>query len=417
MSHRPLRVAVLSVHTCPFAALGGKKTGGMNVYIRELSRELVKSDIHVDIFTREQDSCQYHVDDFAVPGMRVIHIAAGSPAAMPAVAIYDHLPQFTQGVLDFAAKQPAPYDLVHSHYWLSGWVGQRLKAEWNVPLIQMFHTLGHMKNRVADSPDEMEPPLRMQVEQETMQKADCLIAATPAEKIQLMWLYRADMHKIRIIPPGVDVHTFHPIPRPAARAAVGVEGDCKLLVYVGRLEALKGIDSLMEAIVILREQLPALAAKLCVAIVGGATDPLDPEDVELVRLQELRQRLNLGDLVTFIGGRAQNELPEYYAAAEVVIMPSHYESFGMVALEAMACGTPVVASEVGGLAYLIQDGITGFHVPDRDPVELAGKIRLLLENVELRREMSGAAVTYAQQYAWGRIAQEITAVYDEFAPE
>jgi D-inositol-3-phosphate glycosyltransferase len=257
----------------------------------------------------------------------------------------------------------------------------------------------------------------MQVEQETMRKADCLIAATPAEKIQLMWLYRADMHKIRIIPPGVDTETFHPIPRDEARAKLGIPAEEKLLVFVGRLEPLKGIDSLMQAIVILREQVPAIADALCMSIIGGATDQPDQQDSELRRLQEMRESLDLGDLVTFLGGRSQQMLPYYYAAAEAVIMPSHYESFGMVALEAMACGTPVVASEVGGLAYLVQDGTTGFHVPDRDPVELAGKIRLLLENTELRAEMSRAAVTYARNYAWERIAKQIRSVYDEFAPE
>jgi D-inositol-3-phosphate glycosyltransferase len=169
----------------------------------------------------------------------------------------------------------------------------------------------------------------------------------------------------------------------------------------------------MQAIVSLRQQVPALTEKLCVAIIGGTADPLGQEDAEVKRLLEMRDALGLGDLVAFLGGRGQHTLPYYYAAAEAVIMPSHYESFGMVALEAMACGTPVVASEVGGLAYLIQDGTTGFHVPDRDPAELAGRIRLLLENAELRQEMSRAAVAYAQQYAWRRIAGQVRDVYDE----
>lgn len=414
MADQPRRIAILSVHTCPLAELGGKKTGGMNVYVRELSREMARLGFQVDIFTRYQESCEAHLGAPEIPGVRVNHITAGPSESLSAVAIYEYLPEFTQGVLDYARQHDVTYDLIHSHYWLSGWVAQRLKAEWGIPLIQMFHTLGHMKNRVAVSPDEIEPPLRMQVEQETMRKADCLVAATPAEKIQLMWLYRADMHKIRIIPPGVDIETFHPRPRDEARSKLGIPQDEKLLVFVGRLEPLKGIDSLMQAIVILREQLPALAERLCVSIIGGASDPPDQQDMELRRLQKLREDLKLNDLVTFLGGRGQAMLPFYYSAAEAVIMPSHYESFGMVALEAMACGTPVVASEVGGLAYLIQDGTTGFHVPDRDPVELAGKIRLLLENTDLRQEMSRAAVIYASQYAWPRIAKQIKALYDEF---
>jgi D-inositol-3-phosphate glycosyltransferase len=387
----------------------------MNVYIRELSRELAKHDVALDIFTRYQASCEEHLHDAQPhPGVRVIHISAGPPVSLTPIQIYDHLDQFTRGVLEFTSREHTSYDLIHSHYWLSGSVAQILKAEWHIPLIQMFHTLGHMKNRVAISPDEIEPPLRMQVELDAMRAADCLIAATPAEKIQLMWLYHADMHKIRVIPPGVDVETFHPIPRHIAREAIGISDKDELLLFVGRLEPLKGIDTLLRAILILKQQIPSLVDTVCVSIIGGIAEQEDQQDAELERLQALRAELGLGDMVTFLGGRSQEALASYYAAAEAVIMPSHYESFGMVALEAMACGTPVVASEVGGLAYLIQDGITGFHVPDRDPVELAGKIRLLLENVDLRQEMSRASVIYAQHYTWAQVAAQIRGVYDEF---
>lgn len=409
----PLRIAMLSVHTCPLAVLGGKKTGGMNVYVRELSAELSRRGIQVDVFTRSQDPCVPHINDSAL-GMnaRVIHIPAGPEEPLPTNAIYPHLPEFVDRVLAFARQSGLQYDVIHSHYWLSGWVAERLKEVWRVPFLQMFHTLGLMKNRIAVTPAERESDLRIEGERKIIKSADYLIAATPAERIQLMWLYGADMRKIKVIPPGVDVRHFCPMPKAEAREIVGIPEDHRMLLFVGRLEPLKGVDTLLRAIALVKHQLGPAADKLCLSIIGGDLGG-NEDDPEMARLQELRANLNLGEFVSFHGSKSQETLQYYYAAAEAVIMPSHYESFGMVALEAMACGTPVIASEVGGLAYLVQDGITGFHVPDRDPDELAGKILLLLENTDLRREMSLAAVQNAQRYAWPRVETQIVQLYQE----
>ncbi len=416
MAEKPLKVAMLSVHTCPLATLGGKKTGGMNVYVRELSRELGHRGTQVDIFTRLQESCTQHITDSSlVEGVRVIHIPAGPLDLTSPIAMFDYLTDFVAGVRIFAEQEQVSYDLIHSHYWLSGQVARDLKRDWQIPIIQMFHTLGHMKNRIALSPEDREPELRLRVEKEAMTAADTLIAATPAEKIQLMWLYGADMHKIRVIPPGVDVQTFHPIDKSAARRIIDVPEHNKMLLFVGRMERLKGLDTLMRAMEILKRDSPRDLEHLCLSVIGGVQGFEAEDDAEFRRLKALRKELGLEDLVTFLGARGQETLQYYYAAAEAVIMPSHYESFGLVALEAMACGTPVIASEVGGLAYLIQDGITGFHVPDQDPLELAGRIRLLLENDELRQEMSAAAVRSAQAYQWPRIAGQIIEVYQELA--
>jgi len=394
------------------AMLGGKKAGGMNVYVRELSRELAKRDIQVDIFTRLQDGCEGHLNNPPpVDGVRVIHIAAGPPDLTSTVTMLEHLPAFVAGVLDFAKDNNVAYDLIHSHYWLSGQAARELKAVWRIPIIQMFHTLGHMKNRIALSPEEREPDIRLQVEADVMNAADVLIAATPAEKIQLMWLYGADMHKIRVIPPGVDIETFHPIDKAAARAAIDIPETDRLLAFVGRMERLKGLDTLLRAMAHLKRDDPRGLENMYLAVIGGVAGREADDDAEFQRVKALREELGVQELVTFLGARDQPTLPYYYAAAEAVIMPSHYESFGMVALEAMACGTPVIASEVGGLAYLIQDGLTGFHVPDQDPVELAGKIRLLLDNHELREDMAAAAVRSAQNYAWPLIAAKIVEVY------
>ncbi len=404
---------MLSVHTCPLATLGGKKTGGMNVYVRELSRELSERGIRVDVFTRSQDPCVPHVNDSALgEKARVIHIPTGPERPLPTAEVYPHLPRFVEGVQAFAREEGLHYDLLHSHYWLSGWAALELRKSWHVPVIQMFHTLGRMKNRIAQDEAERESELRLEVEDRLIREADYLVAATPAERVQLLWLYDADMHRIRVIPPGVNLKHFHPIPQQEALRKIGVPEAGRMLLFVGRIEPLKGIDTLMRAISILKQEAPHLVENLCVSIIGGAASGDEsPPDREMLRLKQLREALGLDDLVTFLGSKSQETLQYYYSAAEAVIMPSHYESFGMVALEAAACGTPVIASEVGGLAYLIQDGVTGFHVPTNDPAELAGKICLLLENEDLRREMSAAAIRRAREYAWPRIADQIQQLY------
>lgn len=413
-----LRVAILSVHACPLAILGGKKTGGMNVYIRDLSVELGKHNVLVDIFTRSEDQCVPHVNDTDLgPSARVIHIPSGPEEPMPIAEIYSYLPDFVAGARDFALRENLRYDVIYSHYWLSGWVALQLKLLWGIPVIQMFHTLGRMKNRIASNESQREPELRLQVEQQIIEGADCLIAATPAERTQLMWLYGADMHKIRVIPPGVDIDHFHPISKTEAKKTIGVPEDVRMLLFVGRIEPLKGIDTLFCAIALLRAQIPHCLSNLCLSIIGGDLGEAKQENTEMQRLKALREELGLADLVTFLGAKSQETLQHYYAAAEAVIMPSHYESFGLVALEAMACGVPVIASEIGGLAYLIQDGVTGFHVPDREPEELAGTMCLLLKNDELRMEMSAAAVQHAQHYAWPKIAAQIRQVFLEHVQE
>ncbi len=408
---KPLRVAMLSVHTCPLAVLGGKKTGGMNVYVRELSRELGRRGIAVDVFTRSQDPCVPHVNASDLgPGARVIHVPAGPEEPLATGDIFPHLPEFVERVQEFARYQHLTYDLIHSHYWLSGWAAERLKSAWGIPVLQMFHTLGLMKNRVTADPAQHEGLLRIETERQVMRSADRLIAATPAERIQLMWLYGADMQRIHVIPPGVDLNHFCPMPKAEARRRLGLPEDHRMLLFVGRLEPLKGVDTLLQAIAILKQSRSDATDDLCLSVIGGPESDAE-DDVEMARLKRLRQDLGLGAFVTFLGSKSQETLQYYYSAAEAVVMPSHYESFGMVALEAMACGTPVIASEVGGLAYLIQDGVTGFHVPDQQPDELAGRVRVLMENDALRQEMSRAALQVAQRYAWPHIASQVEAQY------
>ncbi len=417
----PRHVAMLSVHTCPLALLGGKKTGGMNVYVREFSRELGRRGIHVDVFTRSQDDCQPRVRHDLGFGGRVIHIPAGPEKPIPVVEISNYLDEFVSGVVAFAREEGIRYDLIHSHYWLSGLVAEGLQAAWSsdpagkgkIPIVQMFHTLGLMKNRIALADDQKAGSERIAGEKRIIKHiADLLVAATPAEVAQLNWLYGANTEKLRIAPPGVDLELFHPLPQEAAKAQVGIPVHHRNILFVGRIEPLKGVDTLFRAIALIQKRRPEAVKDVCVAVIGGdpwATNP----DEEMARLQDLRQELGILETVSFLGAKDQERLPYFYAAADMVVMPSHYESFGMVALEAMAVGTPVIASEVGGLAFLVRDGETGFHVPSRDPEALAEKIYTLLTDTACRRQMGANAIRHARKYSWANTADRILPIYAE----
>lgn len=409
-----LRIAMLSYHTCPLAILGGKNTGGMNVYVRDLTQALGRLGIHVDVFTRSQDEHVPHVLHDLGYGNRVVHIPAGPEVPIPKEELVAYIPQFVEGIQSFSAEKGLRYDMIHSHYWMSGLAGRSLKDAWDIPMVHMFHTLGEMKNRVAKSPAEMEGKYRIEVENQLLGIADKIVAATLAERAQLEWLYKADVKKIVVIPPGVDVSHFYPIPVDEARAFIGIEPDDQMVLYVGRIEPLKGVDILIEAMSCLNFREITSNGPILLTIIGGDPD-VDPADmsVEMARLQKMCNDLCMGKMVIFLGKRGQETLPYYYSAADVVVMPSHYESFGMVALEAMACGTPVIASQVGGLAFLVQDGVTGYHVPDDDPGELCGRLKQLLGDRELRATLGNQANSYAQEYVWEKIADQIVALYKD----
>lgn len=408
-----MKIAMLSYHTCPLATLGGKDTGGMNVYVRDLTRQLGQMGIHVDVFTRSQDEHVPHVVHELGYGNRVVHVPAGPETPLGKQEMVEHIPQFVEGVKRFAAEKDIQYDLIHSHYWMSGLAAASLSDAWGgTPILHMFHTLGEMKNRIARTDEEREGAYRLEGEKRVLKRADRLIVATEAEKAQLQWLYKAHARKMTIIPPGVDVGHFYPIPQDEARQFIGLAPYQRMVLFVGRIEPLKGIDTLIHAVSCLK--VDDLRGPVYLAIIGG--DPsASPKEMsrEMARLQKLCDDLCMGQMVVFLGRRNQDTLPYYYSAAEVVVMPSHYESFGMVALEAMACGTPVVASQVGGLAYLVQDGVTGYHVPDGDAAALCDRLSLLLGNPAEQRRMGLCAAEYAQDYAWEKIAAQIVDVYRE----
>jgi len=408
---------MISYHTCPLATLGGKDTGGMNVYVRDLARELGRRGIGVDVYTRSQDEHVPHVLHDLGFGNRIVHVPAGPETPLPKDRLQDYLDQFVSGVLSFAEARDLRYDVIHAHYWLSGLAGLELRRRWGPPLIQMFHTLGEMKNRVARSADEHSPPERLEAERRLLREADRVVASTQAELAQFQWLYKVDTSRVVVIPPGVDPGRFYPIHPDEAKEFVGIPAGSQLLLFVGRIEPLKGIDTLLEAVSILERKGWMARRSLCLAVIGGDPD-VNPEKMteEMKRLQELRENLGLDQLVTFLGRRDQDTLPYYYSAAEAVVVPSHYESFGLVALEAMACGTPVVASETGGLVFLVRDGETGFHVPVGDATALAEKVGLLIRDGDLRARLGRQAVAYAQRFAWPLIADQIVELYHSLTP-
>jgi len=399
-----LRVALLSVHTCPLAVLGGKETGGMNVYVRELARELGRMGMQADVFTRSQNSSIPRVVSIT-EGVRVVHLTAGPEAPMPRERIRDHLDDFVEGVEAFRIAGGFEYDLIHAHYWLSGAVGLILRDRWSVPLVQMFHTLGQLKNDATRAViAEREPVVRIDEEARIVADVDRIVAATTVERNHLVQHYGADPSRIAVIPCGVDTNLFLPGDQAAARAALSLDDQPRLL-YVGRLAPIKGLETLLDAMARLR----AAGTRVHLSIVGGdADEPLNGHEGSLrARLD----RLDLGDAVTFVGAQPQERLRAWYVAADATVLPSHYESFGMVAMEAMACGIPVVASRVGGLQTTVRDGVTGLLVPDHDPAALAAALERLLGDADLRFRLGREGVQWAARHRWPCIAEAVCREY------
>jgi D-inositol-3-phosphate glycosyltransferase len=408
-----MRIAMLSVHSSPLARLGGKEAGGMNVYVRELARELGRRGHSVDIFTRSQERGVPTIEPLSL-NARVINLHTGPAAPYDKNWVLTYLPEFVSRVRCFADGEDLSYDLIHSHYWLSGEAALRLRRSWGVPMAHMFHTLGAMKNSVARSKEETETGQRIAIERGLMHQADAIVAATSIDRAQMVWNYGADAERIKIIPCGVDLRTFHPQSRVVARARLGLPADQRLLLCVGRMEPLKGMDALIEALALLFAAQPELRGTTQVLLVGGDDEAhAERWNTEQRRLHALRVELGVADGVRFLGAQPQELLPDYFAAADVVAVPSHYESFGMVALEALACGAAVIASNVGGLSLTIEDGVSGLLTPVADPQALAERIGLLLNNPERTEQMRVAARKRATLYGWEAVGQQVLRLYDQ----
>ena len=391
------RLAILSFHGCPVARLGEKDTGGMNVYVLQLAREFARKGYDIDVFTRYHDPDDPKIVELE-HGARVIHLNAGSYEAAKE-DLFDYIPEFLGELYSFQKEEGTTYDLVHSHYWLSGRVGMTLSRTWNVPHVATFHTLAQTKLRARVG--EREPARRITVEGLVMRDADAIIVSTEEEKQDAVRLYDAHPQKVKVIPAGVNLDTFKPVDKRIARQKVGIH-EKQVILYVGRIEPLKGIDVLLKAAALLDG-----ADDTRVLIVGGSPG----NDAELDHLKALTVELRIERMVTFTGAIKQNDLPDYYSAADVFVLPSHSESFGLAALEAMACGTPVIVSRVGGLKTFINSGETGYLVPWRCPEPFAQRLEMLLANPRLQQAMGEAARAKALQMGWEHAADRMLEFY------
>jgi D-inositol-3-phosphate glycosyltransferase len=396
------RVAMLSVHTSPLAQPGAGDGGGMNVYVRSLASNLARAGVPCDVFTRADHAEQPPVVEVE-RGFRVVHLGAGPPAPVPKRALTGLVEPFVGAALRYFDADGESYDVLHANYWISGAVGHRLKHELDLPLVATFHTLDRVKAEAGVGDD---PETRARVEGEIVDCADLMIAATDDEREQLVTLYGAERDRIEVVPPGVDHRVFVPGDRAAARRALGLEPQGRVLLYVGRIQPLKGADLAVRCLAELGDDVSLL-------VVGGPSGP--DGEAEVLGLRRLVDDLGLGGRVQFVPPQTHERLVAYYQAADVCLVPSRTESFGLVALEAAACGTPVVAADVGGLGSVVDDGRTGFLVEGRAAADYAAPVDLLLSDAELAGAMGVNALARSGRYMWSIAAARLRRLYGDLA--
>ena len=389
-----LKIAMFSAHSCPVGKLGAKDTGGMSVYIRELAHELGKRGHLVDIYTRVHDPRDPQIINLGQKA-RLIHLMAGGDEEIQKLAVYSHLPEFTRNLENFRKHNDLKYDLIFSHYWLSGLVGEYLQQRWNVPHIMMFHTLGVVKNTIGIGEDE--PELRIEAERDLAQNCYHIIAPTEEEKEELILHYGTLPERIGVVPCGVNLEQFKPMGKEITKRQVGFSDD-KVILFVGRIDPLKGIDKLIKAVSYLQN-----IQGLRLVVIGGG----EHSQHEIEKLQKLACNLNIQDSVTFLGLIKHEQLPYFYSAADVCVVPSYYESCGLVALESLACGTPVVATDVGNLKSVIRQGETGYVITDNAPHHLADKIALLLSRPSINTESALSIRASVSSFSWSNISEAI----------
>ena len=405
---RPQRIAVLSVHTSPLDQPGTGDAGGMNVYVVETARRLAEAGVQVDVFTRATSSSLPPSVELA-PGVTVRHVTAGPFEGLNKQDLPGQLCAVTAGVMRAEAARPEGwYDLIHSHYWLSGQVGWLASERWNVPLVHSMHTMAKVKNRDLAAGDTPEPEMRVIGEQQVVEAADRLIANTDDEAHELVDLYGAHPDAVDVVHPGVDLDVFTPGDRSAARRRRGVREDAVILLFVGRIQPLKAPDVLLRAAAELVARDPAARQRLQVVVCGG------PSGTGLARptaLIDLARELGISDLVRFEPPSDRATLADWYRAADVAVVPSHSESFGLVAVEAQACGTPVVAAAVGGLRTAVADHVSGLLVEGHDPRDFATAIGTIVAQPRLRAELAGGARMHAASFGWAATTAGLLASY------
>ena len=402
------RLAMISLHTSPLDQPGTGDAGGLNVYVIELAKRLATRGIEVDIFTRATSSSLAPVVPYC-DGVSVRHIHAGPFEGLTKHELPAQLCVFAREVLRAEAAQPVGhYDALHSHYWLSGQVGALARDRWGVPLVHTMHTMAKVKNAALAAGDVPEPVARVIGEEQVVEAADLLIANTDLEAKQLINLYDADPGRVEVVYPGVDLTVFRPHDRAEVRAALGLPAEALVLLFAGRIQPLKAPDVLLRAVAVLLERSPHLRHRLVVPVVGG------PSGSGLDRptsLASLADELGISDVVRFVPPVAQSDLARWYAAATAVVVPSYNESFGLVAAEAQACGTPVVAAAVGGLTTVVRDGHSGLLVDGHGAEAWADALGRVVEDDALRARLADGAVVQAREFSWEATADRSLEVY------
>jgi D-inositol-3-phosphate glycosyltransferase len=394
-----LKIAMISIHSCPLKMPGGRDTGGMNVYIRELAQELGERGHTVDIYTMTHQPKHEPVVSLG-QNVRLIHLETGVDEDMPKAAIYAYVQRFAWGVNNFSKSNNVNYDLLHSHYWLSGLIGMQLQTLWHIPHAVMFHTLGAVKNSIGIG--KCEPELRIEGEREVVGSCDRIIASTAKEREDLITYYGASTDKITIIPCGVNLDLFKPSDKEIARKELGLDHQ-KVILFVGRIEPLKGLEQLLRALNYIEGEKPPL-----LIIVGG--DEHSQERIQT--LQRMAKDLRIQDQVAFVGSVDQEKLPFFYSAADICAIPSYYESFGMVALESRACGTPIVATDVGGMRSIIRHSGIGRIAKDNSPHNLASEISELLHQPEEKTWHIKTRRDGMTKFSWVIVADSILYEYN-----
>ena len=407
------RIAFISEHASPLATLGGTDSGGQNVYVAELPRQLVKLGYEVDIYTRKESENIKEVISW-VPGIRVIHVKAGPAAILPKEELLGLMNEFSKSMIAFMLANDLHYELIHANFFMSALVASRIKHQLNIPYVVTFHALGLVRKMHQKEKDTF-PPERIDIEKRIVNDADRIIAECPQDRMDLIKLYDASPAKISIVPCGFSAKEFYPIDKRWARQLLNLPQDQKIILQLGRMVPRKGIDNVIKAVSEIRKRnLPA-----CLVIVGGEHDTPDPLlSPELARLQKLVDDEGVNPFVVFTGRKQRDALKFYYAAADIFITTPWYEPFGITPLEAMACGKPVIGSNVGGIKYTVEDGKTGFLVPPHDPKTLAEKIEMLIADEKLMAAMKRNALKRVNKYfTWRNVADACSELYRKVVAE
>ncbi len=412
-----MKICAISFHCCPFSLLGGDGTGGMNVYLRELCSALTSyPEVKIDIFTRIQNPKIREIK-YLSPQARVVHLRGGPERPMDRTKLYEFLPEFSRNLESFMGQERESYDLVYSHYWLSGLVGEAIKQKFNLPLVHIYHTLAFLKERALRE-ESREHKGRIEAERHIAHASDAIISSSEDEMQGLVDEYGISSSKGRIIYPGVNKKLFYPLEDRVVLREMRCREKDRIILYVGRIDPAKGLMTVIEALELLKKQDLPLYSQLKLIVVGGGRKREDlPQNKEFIRIKESIKEKKMSGKVIFLGSKKQSHLHKYYSAAEGLVMPSLYESFGLVPLEAMACGTPVLVSRIGEMRNIVQEGKNGFSFPPNNPSSLASCLEHLFSNKESLWDREKIRQNVTKNFSWEKTTEETYSLFRKLRRE